>query len=125
MKVIKFKSLYLTYPFRTFLVLLFCLVTTIGNSQKKNFSKKVIANTTQLILEMNDLTAFPENYCNLINVEKIYISYNDISSLPDCLIQMTKLKQVMMTDNDFTVFPEILCSIPTITVIGLHGNNIK
>ncbi|MBK9191598.1 MAG: hypothetical protein IPM77_08820 [Crocinitomicaceae bacterium] len=74
---------------------------------------------------MNDLTAFPENYCNLINVEKIYISYNDISSLPDCLIQMTKLKQVMMTDNDFTVFPEILCSIPTITGIGLHGNNIK
>ena len=72
----------------------------------------------------NQLTALPESFDNLTNLQELYAKNNRLISLPTSLGNMARLKEICVSDNQLTALPDSLGNLTRLTFLDLRANTL-
>jgi Leucine rich repeat len=72
----------------------------------------------------NQLTALPESFDNLTNLQELYAKNNRLISLPTSLGNMARLKEICVSDNQLTALPDSLGNLTRLMCLDLRNNRL-
>lgn len=75
-----------------------------------------------LILTDNKLEQLPDNFGDLIQMEKLALAGNRLKSLPLSMEKMQKLGLLRISANKLTEFPNLLLKLPELAWLAFAGN---
>ncbi|XP_045535691.1 leucine-rich repeat protein soc-2 [Papilio machaon] len=81
----------------------------------------VYKNLIEINLSQNELSSFPDEFCNLENLEVCILSCNHILYLPNNFIKLKKLQILCLDSNELCMLPDI-CSLPHLRKLDLYDN---
>jgi internalin A len=82
------------------------------------------SNAINLDLSDLQLTALPETFSQLANLEVLNLHENRLAAIPESLTQLANLKHLNLSDNDLSVLPESLGRLASLEELILHGNKL-
>ncbi|MFN8672353.1 MAG: leucine-rich repeat domain-containing protein [Candidatus Sericytochromatia bacterium] len=83
-----------------------------------------ISDSVEYIRNNENLTSFPEEVFNIINLQKLDLSKNKISKLPSSISKLKNLKSINLSENELMDLPNELTELTNLEEIYLNKNRI-
>lgn len=83
-----------------------------------------LINLEKLILRGNKISSIPSSVSKLSNLLELDISFNAINSLPSAIKKLKKLKVLDLRNNRLSSFPEVVLSLINLESLRLTNNKI-
>ena len=84
-----------------------------------------LTNLSELYLNENDITAFPENFCKLVSLRILNVVGNKLKRLPDSFGSLFMLKHIIAEENNLVCLPSSFCDLINLEVLELNTNKLS
>ncbi|XP_041368487.1 slit homolog 2 protein-like isoform X2 [Gigantopelta aegis] len=93
----------------------------------KEVPKYIPLDTTELYLDVNEITVIPREIGLLTKLERLDLSHNKLETLPRSIFSnLTGLSTLILSYNNLQCMAEnSLASLKNLRILSLHGNNIS
>ncbi len=82
-------------------------------------------NLKELDLSQLELSEFPEEISNLVELTKLDLNDNLLTTLPKSIGNLVNLNELNLMENSLTEIPETIQNLSQLTNLNLYGNNLK
>jgi Leucine-rich repeat (LRR) protein len=87
-------------------------------------SFKLLTNLQKLIIRNNQIKIIPECFGHLTNLQSLAIIHGNITTIPECFGLLTKLQNLSFYENQIKIIPKCFGNLTNLRYLTFNGNQI-